>query len=138
MIARHASVSLLPAQQSALAKIACAVVRPGAVALLCGPHGTGKTTLLTMLAADERLRDRSVDRRDFDVWDAATAPGAEPPDIVLVDDAHLAPDGGLARLVVRCLRRPQCQNQSRHPAPLGSHARTRPPPVACRRGAAAG
>lgn len=106
MIARHASVSLLPAQQSALAKIACAVVRPGAVALLCGPHGTGKTTLLTMLAADERLRDRSVERRDFDAWDAATASGAEPPDIVLVDDAHLAPDGGLARLVVRCLRRP--------------------------------
>jgi type II secretory pathway predicted ATPase ExeA len=105
--AHRQSVSLLPAQRSALAKIACAVVRPGSVALLCGPHGTGKTTLLARLAGDERLRDRSVDRREFDAWDAdLAAPSTEPPDIVLVDDAHLAPDGGLARLVGRCLRRP--------------------------------
>lgn len=97
---------LLPAQRAALAKVACAVARPGSVALLCGPLGTGKTTLLTRLAADDRLRDRRVERRDVDAWDACLAtPAAEPPDIVLVDDAHLAADGGLARLVGRCLRK---------------------------------
>lgn len=106
MTAHQPSVSLLPAQHPAFAKVACAVMRPGSVALLCGPHGTGKTTLLTRLAADERFRDRSVERREFDAWDAALVqPGTEPPDIVLVDDAHLAPDGGLARLVGRCLRK---------------------------------
>lgn len=106
MTVDHPRISLLPSQQAALAKVACAILRPGSLALLCGPHGTGKTTLLTRLVEDERLRDRSAERRDFDDWDSAlAAPGAEPPDIVLVDDAHLAPDGGLARLVGRCLRR---------------------------------
>lgn len=98
--------ALLPAQQASLAKVACVVTRPGSLALLCGPHGTGKTTLLTRLVADERLRDRSIEHRDFEGWAVVSdASAAELPDVVLVDDAHLAPDGGLARLVGRCLRR---------------------------------
>lgn len=99
------SFILLPAQQAALAKVACAVTKPGSLALLCGPHGTGKTTLLARLGADERLRDRSVEHHDFEGWDAMADASTGLPDVVLVDDAHLAPDGGLARLVGRCLRR---------------------------------
>ena len=43
--------SLMPSQQAGAAKIAAAIERAGGVALLCGPQGVGKTTVLAAVAA---------------------------------------------------------------------------------------
>ena len=90
-------------QLAALAKVACGV-ESGGVALLCGPAGVGKTTVLEQLAADPRITPDALPVRDVAAWLAT--PGDLPP-IVLADDAHLAGEQDLARLLARTkARRP--------------------------------
>lgn len=98
--------SLTPSQQAAAAKIAAAIDRPGGVALLCGPQGVGKTTVLTEVGHCERQRGRTVDHRDLPDWICATAPWpGDLPDVVVADAAHLATDTDLARLLAACRHR---------------------------------
>jgi hypothetical protein len=100
------TLALTPGQQAALAKIACAVARPGGVALLCGPQGVGISTVLDHVAACGRLAPRIVERQDFEAWEACLATGRDDlPDVVLADEAHRAGDGGLFRLLAACRRR---------------------------------
>lgn len=88
---------LTAAQRAAVAKLACGCEQAGGIALLCGPGGVGKTTVLAELAAAIGPR-RSVGLADAAHW----AEAATLPDIVLVDDAHLADEMPLARLLQRC------------------------------------
>ena len=78
-----AAPTLTPTQQAALAKIACGISQPGGVALLCGPQGVGKTTVLAHLASARQLRSLSVEVRDIAAWatspPTATSPGSWPP-----------------------------------------------------------
>lgn len=102
---------LTPSQQSAIAKVAAAIVRPGGIALLCGPQGAGKTTVVRHLAVVERGRGRSVGCRDLVEWIRGDAPWpGDLPDVVVADAAHRAGDGDLARLLAACRHRasPAC------------------------------
>ena len=102
-----AAPTLTPTQQAALAKIACGISQPGGVALLCGPQGVGKTTVLAHLASARQLRSLSVEVRDIAAWaTAAEACRRDLPDVVVADDAHLAADGDIARLLATGWRGP--------------------------------
>jgi type II secretory pathway predicted ATPase ExeA len=93
---------LTDAQRAAVAKLACGCEQAGGVALLCGPGGVGKTTVLADLAAAIGAR-RSVGLGDAAHWGEAAAL----PEVVLVDDAHQADEATLGRLLQRCRdRRP--------------------------------
>jgi type II secretory pathway predicted ATPase ExeA len=95
---------LTESQQAALAKIGCVVAQPGGVAVLCGPDGTGTTTVLGRLAGSEALRHREIGLRRLDGW--AAEPAAAPlPDIVLADDAHEADAATILAFLGRCLAR---------------------------------
>jgi type II secretory pathway predicted ATPase ExeA len=83
-------------QVAAVAKLACGCGQPGGLAVLCGPRGAGKSTVLRELAA--ATAGRSVDLRPTAAWAAAGAL----PDIVLADDAHETDTATLARLLRRC------------------------------------
>ena len=97
------TVKLTAPQAAALAKVACGIGTAAGVAVLCGPAGVGKTTVLEQLACDPRLTPDNLAIRDVAVW---LATGDLPP-IVLVDDVHLASDHDLAQLLVRAkARRP--------------------------------
>lgn len=97
------AATLTAPQVAALAKVACGIESGAGVAVLCGPAGVGKTTVLEQLACDPRLTPDNLPIRDVAVW---LATGDLPP-IVLVDDAHLASDHDLAQLLVRAkARRP--------------------------------
>lgn len=99
----HIASTLIGPQLAALAKIACGV-EAGGVALLCGPAGVGKTTALERLAADGRFAADEPPIQDVATWLSTT--GDLPP-IVLADDAHLASEQDLARLLTRAkARRP--------------------------------
>lgn len=98
---------LLGNQQAALARLLYAVRQPGGLAVLCGPGGSGVTTVLERLAADLETADRRVIRlggNNVGVMDHCLAPAAAGPaadtnqlPVVLVDDGHLAADGELTR-----------------------------------------
>jgi type II secretory pathway predicted ATPase ExeA len=90
------SVPLSEPQLAALAKVACGVEAGAGVTLLCGPAGVGKTTVLERLAADPRLGSDLLSIRDVGAW---LSTSGDLPAIVLVDDAHLASDEDLSRLV---------------------------------------
>ncbi|MCE9632474.1 MAG: hypothetical protein K8S94_17450 [Planctomycetia bacterium] len=95
--------TLTPTQQAALAKIACGISRPGGVALLCGPQGVGKTTVLAHLASARQLHSLSVEVRDFAAWASVAESGRRDlPDVVVADDAHLAAEGDIAKLLTTC------------------------------------
>lgn len=102
---------LVPSQQAAGAKIAAAIDRAGGVAVLCGPQGVGKTTVLSAVAASEQRRGRSVECRDLLDWLRSAAPWpGDLPDIVVADAAHRAADADLARILAACRHRasPAC------------------------------
>ncbi|MFM8414484.1 MAG: hypothetical protein ACKOCX_07140 [Planctomycetota bacterium] len=86
-------------QSAALAKLACGVTGGEGLALLCGPPGVGKTTVLERLAADLRALGRLVASADVA---GLLEPSASPADIVIADDAHLADAADLGRLLARC------------------------------------
>jgi energy-coupling factor transporter ATP-binding protein EcfA2 len=104
----HVSDSSAPltlAQQAAVARICYALEQPGAVVLLCGPGGAGKSTVLAHVEGCRQLQSRTVCRRGLDdVQELLDGRGGREPslDTLLVDDAHLAGDGELSRLVSRC------------------------------------
>ena len=62
MTAAAPAIELTEVQHAALAKIAASIARPGGVAVLCGPLGTGTSTVLAAVAAagPERRRRRLV------------------------------------------------------------------------------
>ncbi len=92
-------------QLAAAAKVACSVVAGNGVAILCGPPGVGKTTVLHHLAGDSRLTNRAAGVRDVAGWLDLEG---DLPGIVLVDDAHLSGEVELACLLARVqMARPQ-------------------------------
>lgn len=97
------SPALVDSRRAAVARLAYAVERPGGVALLCGPSGTGKTAVLDALAA---AMDGRALRHPLAAW--LGDPAADLPEIVLADDAHEADVAALVRLLdaVRA-RRPE-------------------------------
>lgn len=94
MTRRH--VPLTEPQLAALAKVACGIEANAGVALLCGPPGVGKTTVLEHLAADPRFGGHEPAIRDAAAW---LARGGDLPPVVLADDAHLASEQDLSRLL---------------------------------------
>lgn len=93
------SLSLTESQRAALAKLGCGIEMAGGLLLLCGPPGVGKTTVLEHLAAAVGATGRRVELLPVADW---LATRTDLPGLVLADDAHLAGDGELASLLVRC------------------------------------
>ena len=103
--------SLTPSQQAAAAKIGASIERAGGVALLCGPQGVGKTTVLAAVTDGVRRRGHTVECRDLLDWLRSAAPWpGDLPDVVIADAAHHAADADLARMLAACRHRasPAC------------------------------
>jgi len=94
-------------QDVAVARIEYALAEPGGVAVLCGPGGTGVSTVLQAVwrrRAAERgglIAGSPTEARQL-IECRRTASGA-----LLVDDAHLAADGELDLLVAMALGEPR-------------------------------
>lgn len=94
--------TLSTAQQAAVAKLSYAIDTAGAVAVLCGPAGVGKSLVLASLARSPTLRGRAVHvMSPATGYDLPAATGTSP-DVVLIDDAHRMTDHELAGLVASC------------------------------------
>jgi hypothetical protein len=92
---------LTQSQRSAAARLAYALESPGAVALLCGPRGVGKSLVLSHVAATRSAGGVAcLPCTARDGVPAQTTAG-----ILLVDDAHLVTAGELAALVETWRRR---------------------------------
>jgi hypothetical protein len=95
---------LVESRQAAIAKLAYAVQRPGSVAVLCGPAGSGVSTVLSMLAACPAFAPRTCSLRPLAGWNAVAE--EDPlPDIVLADDCHAGDAAAISALVARCRHR---------------------------------
>lgn len=95
--------TLADSRRAAIAKLAYAVERPGGVAVLCGPPGTGKTAVLDGLAAAAGPR---AERRPLTGWLGGAT--SDLPEVVLADDAHEADVATLVRILEACRgRRPE-------------------------------
>lgn len=94
------AIDLTPVQRAAVAKLVYGTERPGTLAVLCGPAGTGVSLVLesTARAIAEAGRTGSVLR--LAAARATTPVGRH--DVLLIDDAHTAGDGELAAMVERC------------------------------------
>lgn len=94
---------LVESREAAAARLAYAVQRPGGLAVLCGPPGTGVSTVLELLAtapAGASCQPAVRPLRDWnDDADDALLPG-----VVLADDAHACDGMMIRRLVDRCRR----------------------------------
>ena len=102
------SVRLTFAQQAAAARLSYALEQSATVSLLCGPGGVGKTTLLRHVAGCQPCHSRSIGCQRLDELEGLVSgpPCREPPpEVLLVDDAHLAQDGDLGGLFERCRQR---------------------------------
>jgi len=101
-------------QHAAVAKLAYAADQSASIAVLCGPAGVGKTTVLRHVAAigmptgrtillgtQAELADPDQAIGSGDTWSAA----ADPPDLLLVDDADRAAATDLCDLIERWRRR---------------------------------
>lgn len=97
--------ALTQSQVGALAKIACGIEAGSGIALLCGPSGVGKTTVLEHLAAELSADDHdALPVHDVSYW---LGTDDDLPRAVLADDAHTASEADLIRLAARCrARRP--------------------------------
>ncbi|MFM7292860.1 MAG: hypothetical protein ACKO6B_16750, partial [Planctomycetia bacterium] len=87
--------SLTGPQEAAVAKLAYATAQPGAIAVLCGPAGVGKTTVLRVLAGDGLPQGRTIRLipwAEIRPERGLAAAGEEEPgaDVLLLDDAHRA------------------------------------------------
>ena len=96
------TATLTAPQAAAIAKVACGIEAGAGVAVLCGPAGVGKTTVLEQLAADPRAAHEELPIRDVAAW---LATSDDLPPIMLVDDAHLASDHELVQLFARAVAR---------------------------------
>ena len=104
-------------QEAAVAKLAYAAGQPATIALLCGHAGVGKTTLLSVVAADGLPREQTIqlvswsdiraDRGEMAVGrgQAAVSDDTTVPEVLLVDDADRAMAHDLVDFVERCRRR---------------------------------
>ncbi len=104
-------------QEAAAAKLAYVADQPGAIALLCGPAGVGKTTVLRLVAADGLPKSQSIrlmswadiraDRGDLAAGGmrAAASDDDSFPHVLLIDDAHRAAAAELVDFVEWCRRR---------------------------------
>lgn len=94
---------IVESREAAAARLAYAVQRPGSLAVLCGPPGTGVSAVLALLATapDAAACQRTV--RPLRDWndDADDAPL---PGIVLADDADICDGTMIQRLFDRCRR----------------------------------
>jgi ABC-type uncharacterized transport system YnjBCD ATPase subunit len=89
-------------QQVALAKVGCCIEAGAGVALLCGPAGVGKSTVLAHLAVAVSRQGKSLEVQSVTDWLDA---GERLTDVVAADDAHLASEADLATLLARCRSR---------------------------------
>jgi len=105
-------------QEAAVAKLAYAAEQPGSIALLCGPAGVGKTTVLRQIAVDGLPQEQTIlmgtpaDLSDpagvFESCghgqhdDGSTQSSA--PAVLLVDEADRVSGADLVDLVVRWRR----------------------------------
>lgn len=102
-------VGLTKPQQAALARLLYAVRQPSGMAVLCGPGGTGVTTVLTQLSENcvavaagvVRLSGRNLDHNLMVRAPLRASCDGRPatPQVVLLDDAHLVDAAALADLV---------------------------------------
>lgn len=92
-------------QRAALARITCGSEQPGSLALLCGPPGTGKSSVLARLAAGAARRNRSCAVRRLTDWIDERADGEAVPDLVIADDAHDGDAETIGRLLASCRSR---------------------------------
>lgn len=90
-------------QQAALARLAYCLEQPGAIALLCGPAGVGKTLVLGAVAKTPQLAARGAAVIPFPAWQQASD-GGRPPAVLLLDDAETSRDGELMTAIERFLR----------------------------------
>ncbi|MGB8854410.1 MAG: hypothetical protein WCC69_12680 [Pirellulales bacterium] len=99
----HLPRPLVESREAAAARLAYAVQRPGGVAVLCGPPGTGVSTVLELLATAPAGGSYQPAVRPLRDWndDADDAPL---PGVVLADDAHTCNGTMIRRLVDRCRR----------------------------------
>jgi len=100
-----------------VAKLAYAAGQPKAIALLCGPAGVGKTTVLSVIVTDSLPQRQAIQLRSWadiqaDRGDLAAGRGqarasdnGSAPDVLLIDDAHRAVAHELVDFVERCRRR---------------------------------
>jgi type II secretory pathway predicted ATPase ExeA len=98
-----AVVRLTLSQQAALARLAYCLEQPGAVALLCGPAGVGKTLVLAAAAKTPQLSARRAATMPFSAWQEE-GDAARPPAVLLLDDAETARDGELTAAIERFFR----------------------------------
>jgi type II secretory pathway predicted ATPase ExeA len=102
--------SLTAPQEATVAKLAYATGQPGAIALVCGPAGVGKTTVLRVLAGDglpQGRTSRLISWGDLRP-DRGLAPAGDDDlgaDVLLLDDAHRATAHELVALLERYRRR---------------------------------
>lgn len=98
-----AVLRLTLSQQAALARLAYCMEQPGAVALLCGPAGVGKTLVLAGVAKSPQLAARGAAVIPFPDWQQESD-AARPPAVLLLDDAETARDGELTAAIERFFR----------------------------------
>jgi type II secretory pathway predicted ATPase ExeA len=90
-------------QQAALARLSYCLEQPGAVALLCGPAGVGKTLVLAAVAKTPALAARGAAVVSFPTWREGSD-ATRPPAVLLIDDAEIARDGELTAAIERFFR----------------------------------
>ena len=94
-------------QQAAAARVAYCLERPGTVALLCGPAGVGKTLVLETIVRSRQPSTIVPARCGIAAAERmlAAEPPAAVPEMLLVDDAHLARENALGQLIDRYFQR---------------------------------
>ena len=95
---------LVESREAAAARLAYALQRPGSLAVLCGPPGTGVSTVLSLLATAPAVASCRPAMRPLRDWNDDADP-AQIPDVVLADDAHACDGTMIRRLLDRCRRR---------------------------------
>ncbi len=86
-------------QLVALAKVGCGLDGGDGVALLCGPSGVGKSTVLARLVDELNRRGKSAAAQTVTAW---LDPATQLPEVVAADDAHVATEEELGALLARC------------------------------------